>query len=94
MIFAHEPCSSFSIPDGRNRVHDIPEPASDEPQQEEGYLPMKTRFALIYGAPVALLLMAGGLAMPTASASPEQNRQTSQTAYAYSHAAPAGQVHG
>lgn len=54
---------------------------------------MKTHAFAIYAAPVALLIMAGGLATPTATAGPDATLQTVQTTFVYDRKAPAAQVY-
>jgi hypothetical protein len=54
---------------------------------------MKTLPLKIYAAPVALLLMAGALATPTASARPAPNAVQVEARFAYDRAAPAEKVY-
>lgn len=47
----------------------------------------------LYAAPVALLLMATGLAVPRASAEPTHQSRTVTARFAYDPSAPAGQIY-
>ena len=57
---------------------------------------MKKSFLVIYAAPVALLLMAGGLGTPSASADPQRAARLSDTVkgvFTYDRNAPAGTIY-
>jgi UrcA family protein len=54
---------------------------------------MKTPSLKIYAVPVALLLMAGGLAVPSASADPAPERRVVQKAFHYNPDAPAAEIY-
>jgi UrcA family protein len=86
--------ASFSIPFAAERVHQHAGSASDGPEREEEYLPMKTLNSLkIYAAPVALLLMAGGLAAPSASARPAASVIAVEARFAFDRTAPAEKIY-
>lgn len=54
---------------------------------------MKVQAFKIYAAPVALLLMAGGLSAPSASAETHRNARVVQTTFAYDRTAPAVEIY-